>query len=193
MVVLLLVWEFKAFMQDVNVLTPQKLSDTHIVSTRTLMTQSTANSVKINTMLQKGIQELFAKKTDLAIQDLTEVVKQDPKNTAALNDLGICYQQQKNWTKSNAYFEKALSINPHYALGHYNLALSYCQMGNFQSAIQEYKTLRAYGPIYVSHLILAFHKHCPALKLSPALAKLPPNGIALMKNSTFKVPGSAKK
>ncbi len=177
--VVLVVWGIKTFIQHADLFAPHKISTMQIVSPYRYMTKAEAHDLKINVALQKGIRDIRAKKIDLAIQDFTALLKQEPNNIPAWIDLGVCYHEQKNWQKSNEAYQKVISIKPKFALARYNLAFNYCDMGDFPKAIQEYKNIISYAPYYAQHLKQTFQKRCPALKLPPALAKMPPKGSFL--------------
>ena len=54
-----------------------------------------------------------------------KVIKNDPRNVQALNNLGVIYMSKRNYKWAAIRFNDALAIKPDYADVHYNLACLY--------------------------------------------------------------------
>lgn len=78
------------------------------------------------------------KKYSAAVTALTQVIQDDPHNYSAYQSLGfICYQQ-KDYKKSAEYWGQSLKIHEDASIHKY-LGSSYYNLGDFNSAIENYK------------------------------------------------------
>jgi protein O-GlcNAc transferase len=59
-----------------------------------------------------------------AIIHMKQAVAADPRNAAALDDLGSLYAMQKDWPKAEENFHAALAVNPSLASAHLHLGLA---------------------------------------------------------------------
>jgi protein O-GlcNAc transferase len=59
-----------------------------------------------------------------AIVHMKQAVAADPRNVAALDDLGSLYAMQKNWPKAEESFHAALAVHPSLASAHLHLGLA---------------------------------------------------------------------
>jgi Tfp pilus assembly protein PilF len=78
---------------------------------------------------------------ELAVDSLKRALKLDPKNSEAHNNLGYIYAKEARWPEAIAEFKAALA-NPDYGRPYsarLNLAQAYMQLGNIDSAMEEYK------------------------------------------------------
>ena len=66
-------------------------------------------------------------------------LKKNPDSYEAYNNIGLVYLENGDFNTAVQYFQKSLSINPHYSKGHFNLALSFSKMKNYAPAIVHYK------------------------------------------------------
>ena len=66
-----------------------------------------------------------AKQYERAIQDLTQVIKLDPKNTDALNNRGFVYDDLKQHALAIQDYTQALVINPNLTKVYVNRGFSY--------------------------------------------------------------------
>ena len=76
-----------------------------------------------------------------AIDSLKRALHFDPKNSEAHNNLGYIYAKGGRWPEAIAEFKAALA-NPDYRRSysaHLNLAQAYIQLGNIDSAKEEYR------------------------------------------------------
>jgi tetratricopeptide (TPR) repeat protein len=94
-------------------------------------------SDKVN-QLASGLQ------TDRIAEQL-ELVSKNPDEPSAWNNLGNMYAEQREYVKAIAAYEKALELNPDYALPHRNLSLVYENLGEAEKASyhrQRYEILK---------------------------------------------------
>jgi tetratricopeptide (TPR) repeat protein len=54
-----------------------------------------------------------------------KVLDEDPQNVDALNNIGICFQHMKQYSKASDYYGKAIAINPNYSAAYENIASNY--------------------------------------------------------------------
>lgn len=87
------------------------------------------------------------KRYDLAISRIEELLKINPKNTAALMLLGMVRQQMNDFPKARDAYEALLSITPSYTPAANNLAYIYCEyLGDVEKALRLAQTARAAAP-----------------------------------------------
>ncbi len=72
---------------------------------------------------------------------LNEILKIDPNNQKALNNIGNVYKETKNFDKAIKYYLKAINSNPKYKIAKINLAILYHDLGNLKEAKKIYKEL----------------------------------------------------
>ena len=70
---------------------------------------------------------------------LEKVIKRDPYNFIALNNLGNINSEKNKYDQAKIFFEKAIRIKPNYANAYFNLALINEEMGKKREAIKLYK------------------------------------------------------
>jgi len=68
-----------------------------------------------------------------------KVIKMDPQNVQALNNLGVVYMKQKVYKWAEIRLNDALKIKPDYADAHYNLACVYAKTNDTQNSIHRLK------------------------------------------------------
>ncbi|RMH08369.1 MAG: tetratricopeptide repeat protein [Nitrospirae bacterium] len=68
------------------------------------------------------------------------------KGEAVINE-GVKYFQQMQWKNALTHFQKAVQINPHSAVAHYNLALTLERMGQQQRALKHFKKAKELGRV----------------------------------------------
>lgn len=78
-----------------------------------------------------------ANQTDEAIVILEELARSYPKQQAILNNLAVLYIKVNRLNDAEATLQKAISLNPNYAVAHENLGDLYVKMANaaFKQAI----------------------------------------------------------
>ena len=65
---------------------------------------------------------------------LQQLLARDPNNTLARRDLGSCYVERKMWAQARAAFERVLEKVPDDYVAHYELGLTYRNLGQPQEA-----------------------------------------------------------
>jgi len=68
-----------------------------------------------------------------------KVIKLDPYNVQALNNLGVIYLNRKNYQRAINRFNDALKVNPDYVYVHYNLACAYSQKKDLDRSLSYLK------------------------------------------------------
>ena len=71
-----------------------------------------------------------------AISLYSDVLSQDPTNTAIQNNLALCYARIGDYSRSLAMQEQALRLTPHNPELLTNIATTYFQQGNYAQALQ---------------------------------------------------------
>ena len=72
-------------------------------------------------------------KTDIAQELYNQILKIDPNNSEALNNLGVIFQGLGENQKAKGCFEKAIKINPNYANPYHNLAATSLKLEDVKS------------------------------------------------------------
>ena len=85
---------------------------------------------------QKGKEHLFANRFGLAIVSLEKALRIDPLSVAALNALGVAYDELRRPEVAKIYYFKALAIEPNSADTMNNIALSAALAGDDMTARQ---------------------------------------------------------
>jgi tetratricopeptide (TPR) repeat protein len=75
-----------------------------------------------------------------------KVLKIDPRNVQALNNLGVIYLEGKNYGRAVLRFNDALAIKPDYADAHYNLACLYCREKDLARSLTYLKKAAGINP-----------------------------------------------
>ena len=77
---------------------------------------------------------------------LKRVLKLEPNNSIALNNLGNVYSQRNDLNKAIIFYSKAVSIKKDYSNAIFNLALTSEEIGKKNDAIKLYKNAIRYDP-----------------------------------------------
>lgn len=88
-----------------------------------------------------GVAAATAKGTSIQDVDMGKaltILRKDPYNPEAHNNLGLAYMAASDYNKAIQSFENAINIDPYSYKAHFNLGLVYSKTGNSQSAINEY-------------------------------------------------------
>jgi len=75
-----------------------------------------------------------------------KVIKLDPQNIEALNNLGVVYMDSKVYKWATIRLKDALRIKPDYADAHYNLACLYARQNDTAQSIRYLKKAVGYNP-----------------------------------------------
>jgi tetratricopeptide (TPR) repeat protein len=105
----------------------------------------------------RGLQAQTAGKFDEATAAYYEVLSKDPKNSAALFNLGLIAHVQNRPVAAEAYYRLALELDPKNAKALFNLAIIRANAsGGAQEAVALYKSVIALLPDYAdAHFNLA--------------------------------------
>lgn len=112
------------------------------------------------------------KRLDVETARWEQRLKQNPKDDAALAELGVVYFQKGDLQQAEAYLQKALKINKDNPAAAYHLGLIYMSQKKFADAEKEFKKLTARyptNPLGFYQLALAYFEQG---KLDAALEKL---------------------
>jgi tetratricopeptide (TPR) repeat protein len=96
-----------------------------------------------DTLFAQAVQKQNEGKLMEAKELYRKVIKSDPRNVQALNNLGVVYLARKNFKWAAIRFNDALAIKPDYADVHYNLACLYSQKKDFTRSLHYLK--KAFG------------------------------------------------
>ena len=104
------------------------------------------HSEKIAQLFTKSLE--FKKIGDLVKSEntLKRVLKLEPNNSIALNNLGNIYSQRNDLNKAIIFYSKAVSIKKDYSNAIFNLALTSEEIGKKNDAIKLYKNAIRYDP-----------------------------------------------
>ena len=69
-------------------------------------------------------------------------IKMNPDDSISLYYLGMCNQKLSNFISAAKYFKKSIKINPQFAPAHYELALTYNELGKSREVKKEINILR---------------------------------------------------
>jgi tetratricopeptide (TPR) repeat protein len=94
------------------------------------------------------------KEWDQAIRECDKAIELDPESATAYSSKG--YSQMRLGEEAGGHYEEAIKtleyltskVDPHYAFGHYNLALTYWKNGQVTKAIAEAETVLKLDPSF---------------------------------------------
>jgi tetratricopeptide (TPR) repeat protein len=95
-----------------------------------------------------AVQNHKDKKLDSAKDLYNEVLKINPSNKDAHNNLGILFQTLGDNQKAKSYYEKAIELNPAFDLAHNNLGALLDKLGNNQKAIGHFEKAIEINPAF---------------------------------------------
>lgn len=75
-----------------------------------------------------------------------KVIKEDPQNVQALNNLGVVYMKQGVYKWAAVRLQDALKIRPDYADAHYNLACVYAKTNDTRNSLRHLKDAAELNP-----------------------------------------------
>ena len=84
-----------------------------------------------------GVVYLEQEKSDLAFQELQEVVANDPNYAEAYNNLGILYHRRHELSTAIEYFRHAISLRYEFPDAHFNMGMTLLEAGEFLSGWEE--------------------------------------------------------
>ena len=83
-----------------------------------------------------------------ALNELTELIKDFPKDSILLNINGACNQALGDLDSAVISYKKAIEINSDYSKAHYNLAGTLYELGKFNESIKSYELSLSIDPDY---------------------------------------------
>ena len=104
------------------------------------------NNKKTDELIEKALTLKYKGKLIEAELCLCEIIKVDPKNFIALNNIGNIYSARNEIKKAKSFFLKAIEIKHNYSNAIFNLALANEETGNIKEAIKLYKEAIKFDP-----------------------------------------------
>ena len=135
--------------------------------TRALDFKDAAQNLNLDTLsasqlLLSGMENAQSDRLDIAIKQFEEVIRREPQNVSAHNNLAVCLKRQGNNKAALEEFKKAIENNPTRCELFNNLAHSYISAGQYDLAVEAlYKALRLNPDFAEAHRNLG---HVLALK-----------------------------
>jgi type IV pilus assembly protein PilF len=93
--------------------------------------------------LQVGTAHLMKGNYPLALKELLEAERLDPKEPTIQNNLGLAYLVREKYDDAEKHFKNALELNNNYTDARNNLGRLYIDVGLYPKAIQELETAAA--------------------------------------------------
>lgn len=132
--------------------------------------------VDFNDPVERGRGLVATGQYGLAVDTLSEVVHDDPRNVRALNLLAVTYAQLKRYDLADRYHQQALAVDPNSVAALNNLGYSHLMRGNAAQAIGLLERAAAVGkgePVVAANLALATGR-TDALATKPEAEAAPP-------------------
>lgn len=113
-----------------------------LISSNTVTDAGPSKEKKISdTYLQAGTLALQNGNYTDALRSLLDAVKYDPNSVDAWNNLGLAYYGKQQPVLARESWEKALKLNPKYSDARSNLGSMHLQLGQYDKAEKEFKTV----------------------------------------------------
>ena len=106
-----------------------------------------ANRQQVLPQLQEAAKDISAGKLDQAEKELRSVLRLTPGDYRALDLLGVIRVLQRQETKAEELFVRAVKAKPDFAPGHAHLGLLYLQLGRTQDAVSELQSALRIDPV----------------------------------------------
>ena len=87
--------------------------------------------------LKKGREYAIAKNYDEAMAEVNKVIRMNPRNSKAFNELGNIEYKKSLFDQAIMDYSKAIEINPNYDEAYYNRANVYIDKDNLDQAISD--------------------------------------------------------
>lgn len=132
--------------------------------------------VDFNDPVERGRGLVATGQYGLAIDTLSELVHDDPRNVRALNLLAVTYAQLKRYDLADRYHQQALGVDPNSVAALNNLGYSHLMRGNAAQAIgllERAATVGKGDPVVAANLALATGRP-DALAMEPDAEAAPP-------------------
>src|SRR5210317_354210 len=95
--------------------------------------------LKIPELLNQAKINLNNNKLNDAQKLYYEVIKIDPENYEAHNNLGVTYNKLGENQKAIDFYNKSIEINPNFIEGHSNLAVIFYNLGQLENSLKHHK------------------------------------------------------
>jgi tetratricopeptide (TPR) repeat protein len=133
----------------------EKPDDARQLFERVLKLQPRYPDIWTNAWNNLGVIAMQADRSEEAVKNFEQSVRQNPKNLIALNNLGNAYRQQQRWTDARAIFERALQVNPDDAEANYSLGMVFARVDDTDRTYQYLRralTIRPHYPEALNNL-----------------------------------------
>ncbi len=97
----------------------------------------------------RSLYYLFFRKTDKAIEELNELVKRYPSDSAGMSNLAYCYSLMRQMNKALEVARRALELNPHDVIDRSNVGINAMYASEFETAISEQQTVLKANPSFL--------------------------------------------
>ena len=110
------------------------------------MKERLVNSYTVNGHIKVGLQNFYAKKYDLAIDEYNRALALDSSNYVLYDYRGYAQLRANKIDEAIASLEKSVTLNPEYGWGYYNLSLAYWANGDKSHTRQSLQHLTEVSP-----------------------------------------------
>jgi len=131
--------------------------------------------------LKLGTAQLRLGELSPAEASFREVLKLNPQNVEALNDLGLVLLQHRRYRDASNTFSNVLKLQPNYGPALLNLAVTEMYLNNRPLALQKYQEYLAANPHAANWDAVNAAAQQLDLELNPP-SRLPPNNPAIVAN-----------
>jgi len=108
--------------------------------------KANAISPAFDTLLDMGLAYRNIKKYDKAIDCYKKADEIRPGNHIIINNIGDIYFKQRNFPLALEYFMRTVEANTGYALGWYNVGITYKNLGEYYKAMENWAKALAINP-----------------------------------------------
>src|SRR5713101_5404867 len=105
-----------------------------------------ASPQQVQVEYEKGYRYLKAGEYKKAIKSFESVLKENPSNAMAYNNMGYSYRKLKQYDKALELYGKALMLDPNLAEAHEYMGEAYLELGNIAEAKQHLTILEKLNP-----------------------------------------------
>jgi tetratricopeptide (TPR) repeat protein len=86
-----------------------------------------------------GLAYINLNQHEKALEILTQSLEQQPNAQRALLNMGFTYYELGDFTNAEAYYHRAIAVNPDWPRGHFNLSLLYLTQAKYAQGWAEYE------------------------------------------------------
>ncbi len=116
------------------------------IATQATARKSAERPTKGRNIFQEAEDAFAVKDYKKAERLYIRLAAEDPKNAKIYGRLGVIYLEQKNFEDARDAFQVALKLEPNVAPRHFNLALTYLQLGSKAKAMSAMEAALKYDP-----------------------------------------------